>query len=82
MSDSTKTIRAKIRGRWAKTAYIMLPGHPGDVPACVARSVALRDYVSGVIDPSIMLDFDRQDRLIGIEILAPTSEARRPCGLV
>lgn len=73
MRESTKTIRTKVSGRWGKTAYVMLPGHPGAVPGCVARSVDLRDHVPGRIEQRIILDFDHDDRLIGIEILAPLS---------
>lgn len=76
MKESTKQIRARIRGRWGKTAYILLPGHPGIVPGCVARSANLADFVPGRIEQRIVLDFDKDDTLIGIEILAPLSTPR------
>lgn len=55
----------------ANKSYITLPGHPGrGAVGCVAESVPLdqifRDY-NGV---DLTLDFDKNGRLIGIEVFA------------
>jgi len=50
-------------------AYLRLPDHPGTLPGVVKKTIRLRDLVAGYSGPDIHLDFDKNDVLIGIEIL-------------
>ncbi len=50
-------------------AYLTLPGHPGNAPGVVKRSVCLRDLVGEYEGPDISFDFDANNRLIGVEIV-------------
>ena len=53
-------------------AYISLPDHPGVgiVPGVTKKQLRLRDLVGDYEGPDLYLDFDKENRLIGIEILA------------
>ena len=53
----------------ADVAYVRLPGHPGPVPGVVKRSVSLRDLIGEYEGPDLNFDFDKDNTLIGIEIL-------------
>ena len=51
-------------------AYLMLPDHPRvDKEGVVNRTESLRDFVKDYRGPDIYLDFDKEGRLIGIELL-------------
>jgi hypothetical protein len=63
-----KKIRVKVVGRWGKTAYIALPGHRHE-PGIVKKSVRLGELIKGYKGPWVMFDFDKEDCLIGIEII-------------
>lgn len=63
-------IRARMTGRWADTAYVYLPKHPEKCTGCVAKTIDLVDLIPGYRGPRVHLDFDREENLIGIEILA------------
>lgn len=62
-------IRFKASGKDSDVAYIELPDHPGMTPGCVAKTVTLDELVD-YIGPRVHLDFDKDNHLIGIEILA------------
>ena len=51
-------------------AYLSLPDHPGRGSAgSVARQVRARDHIENYNGPDLYLDFDKDDVLIGVEIL-------------
>jgi hypothetical protein len=52
-----------------EVGYLRLPTHPGDVPGAVARSVRLRGLLGEYEGSDIQIDFDVDNRLIGIEIV-------------
>ncbi|MFA5620994.1 MAG: hypothetical protein WDA08_11885 [Weeksellaceae bacterium] len=52
------------------TAYIQLPKHPKQiVPGIVKKNISLSEILPNYKGPSIYLDFDDNDELIGIEII-------------
>ena len=51
-------------------AYVSLPDHPGVVPGVVKKTIRLWDLIGDYKGPDLYLDFDKENRLIGIEILA------------
>jgi hypothetical protein len=51
-------------------AYVRLPAHPGPVPGTVKKTMRLREMLPDYGDPDLNLDFDANNVLIGIEILA------------
>lgn len=53
-------------------AYISLPDHPGVgvVGGVTKKQLRLRDLIGDHGGPDLYLDFDKENRLIGIEILA------------
>ncbi|MCE3603625.1 DUF2283 domain-containing protein [Massilia sp. P8910] len=54
----------------SQVAYLMLPDHPGpNTVNCVFKTTRLLDLVQ-YDGAEIYLDFDKNGRLIGIEILA------------
>jgi hypothetical protein len=58
----------------ASAAYVELPGHPPHVASgCVSKTIDLESLVQ-FQGPRIFLDFDANDQLIGIEILAWPSD--------
>ena len=50
-------------------AYLMLPDHPGEGVATVAKNVRLRDLVGDYNGPDLYFDFDASNTLVGVEIL-------------
>ncbi len=69
MSDPT--IRVKMSNPKSRNAYIALPGYPMEVtPGVVARTISLDDLIADYHGPVVNLDFDKDARLIGIEVLA------------
>jgi hypothetical protein len=70
-----KKIRISTVGADSDTAYVELPGHPGaGTPGCVKRTICLDDLIDNFSGPRVHLDFDANDRLIGIEILVFESD--------
>ena len=63
-----KQIRVKLVGSDAHTAYISLPGHTHEPGICY-KTVRLEDLVSGYIGPMVNLDFRKDGRLIGFEVV-------------
>jgi uncharacterized protein YuzE len=56
---------------FANASYLTLPDHPGrGTWGCVANSIPLDQVIEGYEGPDVVLDFDANGRLIGIEILA------------
>lgn len=56
---------------FANASYLTLPDHPGrGAKGCVANSIPLDQVIEGYEGPDVVLDFDANGRLIGIEILA------------
>ena len=53
-----------------QVAYLQLPDHPGSFAGSVKKTIDLRDIIDGYAGPDIHLDFDKNDVLIGIEIIA------------
>lgn len=51
------------------TAYIYLPNHPPGYTKS-KKTLHLHELIKGYIGPDIILDFDKHNELIGIEILA------------
>jgi len=50
--------------------YLSLPDHPGPgTPGCVKRSVDFAALAPDVKGPQLILDLDKDNRVIGIEIL-------------
>ena len=50
-------------------AYLRLPSHPGGL-CKMSRSLRLRDVLGGYQGPDVVLDFDMEGTLVGIEVLA------------
>ncbi|MGA2500723.1 MAG: hypothetical protein ABSH20_23540 [Tepidisphaeraceae bacterium] len=61
-------IRMKTVGLDSHTAYVSLPGHRHE-PGIVKRTIDLAEIVKDYKGPRILLDFDKEATLIGIEIL-------------
>jgi hypothetical protein len=51
-------------------AYISLPDHPGVVYGAVEKQLRLRNLIGDHGGPDLYFDFDKENRIIGIEILA------------
>jgi hypothetical protein len=49
------------------TAYLRLPTHPGELRG--ARSVPLVDVMGKYNGPYVVLDFDKDGMLVGIEVV-------------
>jgi hypothetical protein len=66
-----KKIKVRISGHESETAYIKLPGHSNEtVIGIVKKTISLDDLIDAYKGPRVILDFDENDMLIGIEILA------------
>ena len=57
-------------GSEGDVAYISLPDHPGVVHGVSKKLLRLRDLVGDYEGADLYFDFDKENRLIGIEILA------------
>ena len=66
-----KKIRVQMRRGQSDTAYIKLPGHP-DKPkfGIVCKTIDLVEVIANYKGPRVMLNFNKDGKLIGIEILA------------
>jgi hypothetical protein len=51
-------------------AYLKLPDHPGTLPGVVRKTLSLREFIADYSGPDLNLDFDENNVLIGVEILA------------
>jgi len=52
------------------TAYLKLPDYPGSAQPKAARTLSLADAIGAYKGPHVVFDFDGDDVLIGIEIVA------------
>lgn len=51
-------------------AYLSMPAHPGrGKPGIVAKQIRLRDLHGDYEGPDVYLDFDKGNRLLGIEMI-------------
>jgi uncharacterized protein YuzE len=63
-------IELRISRDDADVAYVSLPDHPGeDTGGIVEKTVRLLDLID-YKGPDLYIDFDKENRLIGVEILA------------
>ena len=53
-----------------KVAYLRLPTHPGTKTCKMSKSVRLIDIIGSYEGPDVILDFDENEVLVGIELLA------------
>jgi uncharacterized protein YuzE len=64
-------IELKISQDDQDVAYISLPNHPGkEISGVVVKQLRLIELCEDYKGPDVYLDFDKDRRLIGIEILA------------
>jgi len=50
-------------------AYLFLPEHPGKgMPAITAKQISLHSVIDNYKGPGIFLDFDKDGRVIGVEV--------------
>lgn len=50
--------------------YLMFPKHPkGLAPGVVKKHLRLVDEIKGYVGPDIILDYDEDNEIIGIEIM-------------
>jgi Protein of unknown function (DUF2283) len=52
-----------------RQTYVDLADHPHELTSCVRRTVRVHNLIEGYDGPSIAIDFDENNRAIGIEIL-------------
>lgn len=65
-----KKFKLKVSQGVGDVAYLYLPEHPGrDKHGVVAKQLRLLDLNPGYKGADIYLDFDKDNQLIGIEIL-------------
>jgi uncharacterized protein YuzE len=50
-------------------AYLRLPSHPGET-CKMSKSIRLAELMGSYAGPDVVLDFDQEGVLVGIEILA------------
>lgn len=63
-------IELKVSGGDAPVGYLSLPDHPGEgVPGVVIKQMRLSELCRDYKGPDIYLDFGKDNRLLGIEIL-------------
>jgi hypothetical protein len=70
-------IQARVTGRGDERAYISLPGYRFE-PGIVSRAVRLDHIIDDYKGPWVVLDFDKSDTLIGIEIVVFDSDKTEP----
>lgn len=63
-------IRIKMRSPDADTAYIALPGYPEQLTSGVVKKSVSLDDIYDYEGPRVQLDFDKEGKLIGIEVVA------------
>jgi hypothetical protein len=69
MSDSGK-MELQVSSDDDEVAYLELPGHPGSSPGVVKKTVSLRELLGDYSGPDLNFDFDENNMLIGVEVLA------------
>lgn len=69
MSESK--FELKISEDDSDVAYLSLPDHQGSgIPGVVAKQISLGEIIQDYKGADVHLDFDKDGRLIGIEMLA------------
>lgn len=69
MSESK--FKLKISEDDSDVAYLSLPDHPGSgISGVVAKQISLGEIIKGYKGADVHFDFDKDGKLIGIEILA------------
>lgn len=68
MSKTTK-FQFKVSEDDDEVAYLEMPRHPGSFPGVVKKTVSLRDLLD-YSGPDLYFNFDENNVLIGVEILA------------
>jgi hypothetical protein len=64
-------IELEVSPNDVSVAYISLPDHPGrGTSGAVVKQLRLLDLCGIYKGPDIYLDFDKENRLVGIEVLA------------
>jgi hypothetical protein len=66
---ATGQIELKVSDDDDEVGYVSLPAHPGSSPGIVKKSIELRDILPNYDGPDLVLDFDANGVLIGIEII-------------
>ncbi len=59
----------KVSKRDDQVGYVYLSNHPGNVYGIVKKQIDLRDLIGDYKGADILLDFNSEGVLIGIEIL-------------
>ncbi len=68
VADNVQYITMSEEG--VHTVYISLPGHPGrGAPGCVKKVIRLDSVLTDHDLPMLNLDFDENNKLIGLEVL-------------
>lgn len=58
------------RSKDGDMAYLFLPKHPGKgVPRVTVKQISLHSIVNSYQGPEIILDFDKDDEIIGMEFM-------------
>jgi hypothetical protein len=71
-THSKKYIRLRTYEDDHHQSYVELADHPHElVSHCVQRSIRVHNLIENYDGPSIVIDFDENNRAIGIEILYP-----------
>lgn len=66
-----KSIRLRTYDDNYHAAYVELADHPHEPTPCVRKTVRIHNLIDGYDGPGIAIDFDENNRAIGIEILYP-----------
>lgn len=69
MSEQESKLRLEISPDDEEVAYLRLPSHPGSTQGVVARTLSLRDLIGDYTGPDLNFDFDKDNVLIGVEVL-------------
>lgn len=69
MNVANGSIELKVSDDDGDVGYVSLPDHPGAKPGVVKKSVQLRDLLPDYAGPDLVFDFDKEGKLIGIEII-------------
>ncbi|MFY0577767.1 DUF2283 domain-containing protein [Vitiosangium sp. GDMCC 1.1324] len=71
-TDSKKTLgrfELRVSEDDQDVAYLRLPSHPGET-CKMSKSIRLAELMGSYTGPDVVLDFDQDGVLVGIEILA------------
>jgi hypothetical protein len=70
-----KFIRLRAYEGCDDTAYVELQDHPHELTSgIVARTINIHDLIEDYDGPSLVLEFNKANRPIGIEILYPSQD--------